>query len=135
MSKRRKKREGQSRNREEAVRADYSGPWSGLQKETRGSIIGLVLVIVALILLLAAGGESGYLGEKIYLVAHFFFGVGYYVIPVLFILLSINFFRAGGHNLTVPALSAGPFFVLSALGLLALIDRTNGTGGLGGWGG
>ena len=133
MSKRRKKREGQSRNREEAVRADYSGPWSGLQKETRGSIIGLVLVIVALILLLAAGGESGYLGEKIYLVAHFFFGVGYYVIPVLFILLSINFFRAGGHNLTVPALSAGPFFVLSALGLLALIDRTNGTGGLGGW--
>ncbi|OGZ08298.1 MAG: hypothetical protein A3D65_01020 [Candidatus Lloydbacteria bacterium RIFCSPHIGHO2_02_FULL_50_13] len=133
MSKKSKKR-----NRGGSTRAEHrheSEPWfwSALREETRGSIIGIACVIIALILFLAAKGEGGYLGEKVYASAHYLFGIGYYVIPLLFVLLSVNFFRAGGHNLAGPALVAGPFFVLSTLGLLSLFDKSDGTAGLGGF--
>lgn len=132
MSKKRKKQYEKEYARKESG-VGGGGFWSGLRPETRSSIVGLVLVIIALILLLAAHGESGYLGAKVYGIAHLFFGVGYYLIPLLFTILGINFFRSGGHNITLPALVAGPFFVLSALGLLALFDSANGDSGLGGW--
>ncbi|MEK7118544.1 MAG: DNA translocase FtsK, partial [Patescibacteria group bacterium] len=106
--------------------------WFGLRKETRSSIVGITFFLFALILMLASLGNGGKLGDKIYIGAHFLFGIGYFVIPALFLLLSINFFRAGGHNIAAPALVAGPFFVLSALGLLSLFDRMNNVLGLGG---
>ena len=107
--------------------------WAGLRDETRNSIVGIFFIILALLLLLAAVGSGGYLGGKIYDAIHFLFGVGYYVLPLLFILLGVNFFRAGGHNIGTPALVAGPFFVLATLGLLALTDRASDTAGLGGF--
>ncbi|OGZ10993.1 MAG: hypothetical protein A3C93_01430 [Candidatus Lloydbacteria bacterium RIFCSPHIGHO2_02_FULL_54_17] len=133
MSKKTKKRNGEERVRETHRGATRFGFWSTLREETRGSITGIACVIIALIFLLAAKGAGGYLGEKIYAGAHFLFGLGYYVIPLLFFLLSINFFRAGGRHLTGPALVAGPFFILSTLGLLALFDRASATDGLGGF--
>lgn len=110
-----------------------AGFWSGLREETRNSIIGILLLIVAIILLVAAFGRGGALGGNIYNGVHFLFGVGYYVIPLLFTLLGINFFRAGGHNFTTPALIAGPFFLISTLGLLALADSASGVSGIGGF--
>src|SRR3989338_4325087 len=110
------------------------GFWSSLQEGTRNSIVGILLVIISLVLFLAAMGSGGYLGNKIYSNTHFLFGVGYYAIPLLFLLLAVNFFRKErGGNFTAPALVAGPFFILSTLGLLALVDTTSGTSGLGGW--
>jgi DNA segregation ATPase FtsK/SpoIIIE, S-DNA-T family len=109
------------------------GFWSGLQEETRNSIIGILLFIVSVILVIAATGNGGFLGGKVYQGIHFLFGIGYYVLPLLFSILAVNFFRAGGHNIATPALVAGPFFLLSSLGLLALMTRTDGTTGLGGF--
>ena len=137
MAKRRKKQQEQERpqrqSRGDKNIADEKGFWSGLRDETRNSIIGLFFIILAIILLFAAFNNGGYLGGMIYNAVHFLFGLGYYVMPALFVLLGINFFRAGGHNFTSPALVAGPFFALSALGLLSLFDQSSLTSGLGGF--
>lgn len=109
------------------------GAWGRLREETRHSIVGIIFTLLALILLFAAWGRGGYLGGRIYEGLHYLFGVGYYTIPLLFIMLAVNFFRARGHNLTTPSLIAGPFFLLSALGLLALFDKDAGVTGWGGW--
>ena len=139
--KKRKKRVSQKQNTTTNRRGDSydrkkenkPGFWAGLRDETRNSIIGLGFVVLALILLFAASGNGGHLGGLMYDGVHFLFGLGYYLIPLLFILLAVNFFRAGGHNFTSPALVASPFFVLSALGLFALIDNASGTAGIGGF--
>ena len=136
MAKRKKQREPEkssrrsSASREETLEVSF---WGSLRDETRNSIVGLFFIIFALILLFAAFNNGGYLGGKIYSAVHFLFGIGYYVLPALFILLGVNFFRAGGHNFTTPALVAGPFFLLASLGLLALFDQVSGTVGLGGF--
>ena len=137
MAKRRKAKTAPMRRTRRSSK-DYEkekkpGLWGGLREETRNSIIGIMLIIIAVILLVAAFGRGGALGGNIYDAVHFLFGIGYYVIPLLFVLLGINFFRAGGHNFTTPALIAGPFFLISTLGLFALMDSTSGTTGLGGF--
>ena len=137
MAKKRKKRGAskatKAREQRESARDNKPGFWGRLREETRNSIIGILLIIISIILLVAAFGKGGNVGGGIYYGVHFLFGVGYYVIPALFLLLGINFFRAGGHNFTTPALVAGPFFIVSSLGLLAMtspIDlTTNGYGG------
>jgi len=136
MAKKRKKQsipEKEKKDRKERA-TPRKGFWSELREETRNSIIGIILIIIALVLLIAAMGNGGYLGGIIYGGIHFLFGLGYYVVPLLFVLLSINFIRLGEkRNITAPALVAGPFFVLAALGLLALGDRVSETAGLGGF--
>jgi S-DNA-T family DNA segregation ATPase FtsK/SpoIIIE len=112
---------------------EKTGLWSGLRDETRNSIVGILLFIVAVVLIIAATGGGGYLGTKTYAGVHYLFGLGYYVLPLLFVILGINFFRAGEHNFTTPALFAGPFFLASVLGLLALFTKTKGILGLGGF--
>jgi hypothetical protein len=126
--KRRSRKETAENKRDQKI-----GFWGGLRDETRNSIIGIFLILIAVILLVAAFGNSGYLGGVIYNTVHFLFGLGYYVLPALFVLLGVNFFRAGGHNFTTPALVAGPFFLLSALGLLSLMDSASLSAGLGGF--
>ena len=117
----------------ENKREQKLGFWGGLRDETRNSIIGILLFLISVILIVAAFGNSGYLGGMIYNAVHFLFGLGYYVLPALFVLLGVNFFRAGGHNFTTPALVAGPFFLLSSLGLLSLLDSASLSAGLGGF--
>jgi S-DNA-T family DNA segregation ATPase FtsK/SpoIIIE len=137
MAKRRKAKatpvRRKSRSNSSYEKESKPGLWGGLREETRNSIIGILLIIIAVILVVAAFGRGGALGGNIYDAVHFLFGIGYYVIPLLFVLLGINFFRAGGHNVTTPALIAGPFFLISTLGLFALMDSASGTAGLGGF--
>jgi S-DNA-T family DNA segregation ATPase FtsK/SpoIIIE len=137
MTKKRKKTRVETRTTRTSIplRKDKEpGFWGSLKPETRNSIIGIIFIILAIILLGAAlQNGDGHLIGKLYGLIHLLFGIGYYVIPLLFILLGVNFFRAGGHNITLPALVAGPFFLLSALGLLSLMDRADGGAGLGGF--
>ncbi len=109
------------------------GLWGGLREETRNSIIGILMFIVAVVLLFSAIGNGGKLGGTVYKGIHFLFGLGYYVVPLLFVLLGINFFRARERSFAMPALVAGPFFILSALGLLSEMSIASGTLGYGGF--
>src|SRR3989338_8058887 len=127
MAKKQKKRNEKNMERKER-RSNYDasskkiGFWGGLRDETRNSIVGILMFIVAVILLFSAMGNGGMLGGNVYDGIHF-----------LFVLLGINFFRARERSFATPALVAGPFFILSALGLLAQMSVAYGTEGFGGF--
>ena len=135
MSKKRKKKNGgtsEKRGGGNNSSNESKGFWGGLREETRNSIIGITFAIVSIIFILAATGIGGPFGGKLYAGIHYLFGIGYYVVPLLFLLLAINFFRAGAHNIAMPALVAGPFFLIASLGLLSLTTKAQGVAGLGG---
>jgi S-DNA-T family DNA segregation ATPase FtsK/SpoIIIE len=128
------------RNGDDARRAGIKeqvkrpGFWKSLREETRRSIIGILLVVFSLFLFFAGLGVGGTVGEFLYAKTDFVFGVGYWVLPFLTLLLSVNFFRAGERSLMGPALFAGPFFILSALGILSFPAVDAGAAqALGGW--
>ena len=136
MAKRKKRKspeKSKARSRAQYEKEKKLGLWGGLRDETRNSIVGIILIMIAIVLIVARFQPDGRLSAGIYSIVHYLFGIGYYVIPLLFILLGINFFRAGEHNFTTPALIAGPFFLISSLGLFSLMDSASGTDGLGGF--
>jgi S-DNA-T family DNA segregation ATPase FtsK/SpoIIIE len=108
------------------------GFWSNLQPETRHSIIGILLVLFSLILAFAGAGRGGIVGNALHNWLHLAFGVGYWLLPILFAVLGWNFARSGNHGLPAPVLVAGPLFVASGLGLLAQITVDGGIQGIGG---
>ena len=101
---------------------DRPGHWGRLKEETRHSIIGIFLAITVLLLSLAPFGKGGFVGGKLYFGLHFLFGSGYGLLPTLLALLSWNFLRARKEDFTTPALIAGPFFLISGLGLLSILQ-------------
>lgn len=125
-------RKPQKRSKKQEIPEESVGFWSGLKEETRHSIIGIGLALFAVILCVAGFGQGGFVGQKLYQGIHYIFGVGYWVVPVLFLILGVNFLRTGGHGLPVPALITGPFFLISALGLLSSANTGLGIAGLGG---
>lgn len=131
---RKDKRRGNRETSKYSDRRERPGFWRGLREETRRSIIGILFVVLAFLLFFAGLGSGGIIGESIFHGTHFVFGVGYWALPILSLLLGINFFRATERSLTGPALISGPFFVLSALGLLSLPSvRASAEDALGGW--
>lgn len=132
MAKKQKKQKREERDMREKTKED--GFWSSLKEETRNSVIGVTFIILSIILILAGFGSGGLIGNNLYRGMHFVFGVGYWLLPLCSFLLGVNFFRSVDRNVTGLALIAGPFFILSTLGLLSLPAHGGvSTDALGGW--
>lgn len=129
-----KGRNGRTDDRRADNRAPRPGPWRSLKEGTRRSIIGILLLVLSVFLILAGFGTGGTIGTSIYDATHFVFGVGYWVLPLLALLLAVNYFRAEERSLLGPALFAGPFFIFSALALLSFNAIDGGAeNAYGGW--
>lgn len=83
------------RKKKEKNPINLKAPSLDVKTETAKSIYGVLSVIVAVLFLLAPMGIGGRLGEWVYtsLGSSGLFGLGYFLIPLVFIALAIGFFR------------------------------------------
>lgn len=91
---------------------------SYLQEETVRAIVAVVLFVLALFLLLSAFGKGGFVGQKSYEIFSYLFGIGYYLLPILFVILSVSFFRSLHKKLALTHSIGGLLFFVSALSLV-----------------
>ncbi|HYC34111.1 MAG TPA: DNA translocase FtsK 4TM domain-containing protein, partial [Candidatus Paceibacterota bacterium] len=98
---------------------DASYPRS-LKNETVQSIVAILFFIVAFFLLLASLGKAGVVGNNIYAFFKMLCGVGYFLMPVLCILLGIAFGRSLSRRLPVLKIIGGLVFFISGLGLIEI---------------
>ncbi len=108
--------------------------WKSLREETRHSILGIFFVLIGVVFLFAPFGKGGLVGDSTYHFFTYLFGVGYYLIPAILMLVSINFFRARENTFARPILIAALLFVFSGLGLLSIIHSDRIGGGVVGFG-
>ncbi len=92
-----------------------------LKDETVSWIFAVSFFVLFIIFILAPLKMAGGVGDKIYGILKVLFGLGYFLIPLLSILLSISFAKSIKHSFGVTrAIGAGLFFLSS----LALFDLT-----------
>ncbi|MSU45264.1 MAG: DNA translocase FtsK [Candidatus Zambryskibacteria bacterium] len=89
-----------------------------LQEETVRAIVAVVLFVLALFLLLSAFGKGGVVGRKSFETFSYLFGIGYYLLPILFVILSVSFFRSLHKKLALTHSIGGLLFFVSALSLV-----------------
>lgn len=95
-------------------------------RETRNAILGVVSIVVAVILLLAAFGIGGQVGGVIYRFFTYLFGVGYYLISIVFILLAISLFRSEERDFAKRQIIGSVLLFISSLGLVDLVLGSRG---------
>jgi len=101
------------------------------KKETLEGISAIIFIIVSIFLLLAAFGKAGVVGVFFYTQLTKLFGIGYYILPVILIVLGVSFIKSLNHNLAWPKLLGAGIFTLSSIGLINLLLGKGGiVGGL-----
>jgi S-DNA-T family DNA segregation ATPase FtsK/SpoIIIE len=112
---------------------------SYLQKETINAITAVVFFVLAVFLVLSSGplDKAGKVGVGTYKIFHYLFGVGYYLLPILFFILCVSFFRSLQKKLALTHTVGGLLFFIASLSLVNIIippktvgDITTESGGI-----
>ena len=104
-----------------------------IREETFRSIVAILLFVASFILLMGAAGKAGWLGKELYSLFDLsLFGIGYYLIPLVLMILGIAFLKDLERKISMFKLSSGVLFFLSSLTLLAIwfTDRGGAVGTL-----
>jgi len=97
-----------------------------LKEETVRAIVAVIFFVVSIFLLLSAFNKGGFVGAKAFDGLTFLFGVGYYILPILFMILSVSFFRTLHKRLALTHSIGGIIFFVSSLSLLNISMPTKG---------
>ncbi len=99
-----------------------------LHRDTKLSAIAIIFLGLAVVLLLASFGEGGPVGDFIYNNFQNLLGLGYYLIPLILVLISVMFLTGDKRTFLSVTLAGAGFFVIAGLGLLDIVYP--GEGGL-----
>lgn len=103
----------------------------GLQTGTKHGILAVIFFVLALFFLMSAFSKAGVAGEFFYSKLHFLLGVGYILLPSLFILLAISFMKSVTPNIGWARTISSIMFLLSSLGMIDIASNTHAGGLLG----
>jgi S-DNA-T family DNA segregation ATPase FtsK/SpoIIIE len=95
-----------------------------LKTETKHGIWAVVFFVLALFLIMASFSMGGVAGRFLYSVLHYLLGVGYSLLPVLFILLGFSFVKSEKPNIGLIRVASSILFLLSGLGLFDIASNT-----------
>ncbi len=99
-----------------------------LQEETLRAIVAVVFFVLGVFLTLSSGpiSKGGKVGTLAYSAFHFLFGIGYYLLPILFFILCVSFFRSLHKKLALTHSIGGVLFFISSLAFINIILTGNG---------
>lgn len=91
-----------------------------LKDDTVSWIFAVSFFVLFIIFILAPLNMAGNVGDKVYGALKILFGFGYFILPILFLLLSISFAKSIKHSLGTTRAIGSLLFFLSSLALLDL---------------
>jgi DNA segregation ATPase FtsK/SpoIIIE, S-DNA-T family len=100
--------------------------WVALKKETTEGILAILFIIISFFLILAPFNKAGFVGEKVYVFFDFLFGIGYYLLPLILLVLGISFIKSLSHNLAWPKILGAVLFVISGISLIDILFEKGG---------
>jgi DNA segregation ATPase FtsK/SpoIIIE, S-DNA-T family len=105
------------------------GGMVSLQKETLQGIIAIFFFVIAVFFMLSAFSKAGLVGNVTFEFFSYLFGWGYYLVPILFIILCISFFNSLKRRLALTHTIGGLLFFVSSLSLLNIFTEKGGVVG------
>ena len=118
-----------AKNQKKKTRGNDLGTVSILElvsRETLNAIAGVLSLVLATFLLLGAFDKAGRVGTTTYEWLSYFFGIGYYLLPTVFLLLAISFLQNRERGFALPQFFGSFLLFVSSLGLVNLISSRGG---------
>ncbi len=123
-----RKKGSKNKHNDDSDISERVGFWNDLKDETKHTVKGVVYFLVTLILVAAALHKGGVAGEMFFNGLTYCFGVGYYILPAIFLIFSISAFKGEARKIALPQTIGALVFFLSALGLIQI--SSNGSAGV-----
>ncbi|MCB9805980.1 DNA translocase FtsK 4TM domain-containing protein [Candidatus Nomurabacteria bacterium] len=105
---------------------EKKGFFSSLKQETTEGITAIVFIVISIFLLFSAFGKAGNVGRWSFDILEMLFGIGYYLLPMILLILGISFLAQLRHNLATPKIIGSVLFFIAGLGLVELIFKRGG---------
>lgn len=102
--------------------------FSDLKEDTVRGIWGILFLSMALFFTLASLDLAGIAGLTTYHGLSFFFGVGYFLLPIIFLTVGVSFFRSFEHSFGILKSISAAVFLVAGLGLIDVL--LTGRGGI-----
>lgn len=102
-----------------------------LKTETKHGILAVVFFVLALFFLMSAFNMAGIAGKFLYEKFYYLLGVGYILLPSLFILLGSSFIKSETPNIGWTRVVSSIMFLLSSLGMIDIASGIHSGGILG----
>lgn len=103
----------------------------GLKTHTKHGIIGVIFFVFALFFLMSMFSATGMAGEFIYEKLYYLMGVGYILLPIVFILLGYSFVKSETPNIGWLHAVSGIMFLLAGEGMIDIASGKHSGGLLG----
>ena len=92
-----------------------------LHPDTKKSVFAIIFLAFALVLILARFGKSGPVGQYAYNFFNWLFGVGYFLLPLILIIMAVVFLTSERRKIYSITFFGAVVFVLSSLGLIDIL--------------
>jgi len=103
----------------------------GLKSQTKHGIIAIIFFVLALFFLMSAINIAGVAGSFVYEKLGYLLGVGYILLPALFVMLGFSFIKSETPNIGWMRVISGVMFLLSGLGIIDVVSGKHAGGLLG----
>lgn len=97
-----------------------------ISRETTNTILGILSMVISLFFLLAAFQAGGRVGNATYQFLSYLSGVGYYLLPIVFILVAVSLLHEREREFALPQILGSALLFLSSLGLVNLVSDRGG---------
>ncbi|MEO8638047.1 MAG: DNA translocase FtsK [Candidatus Taylorbacteria bacterium] len=105
-----------------------SSPWQSrlnilryTKDETKQGVFAIVFFILGVFFVLSSFHKSGPVGEKIFVLFKQLFGLGYFLLPLFFFILTLTFLKSLKQNFNLSKVIFSFFALAASLGILDLI--------------
>ena len=97
-----------------------------LKKETIDAVWAIIFFFMALFLVLAAWSKGGIVGSYSHEFFDYLLGIGYYLLPIAFVMLGISFLHSRNQKFALTKVIGSILFLLSSMGVVNLLDTGKG---------
>lgn len=111
------------KNKKEAPIYLPDNPLKKLKRETKHSILAVTFFVLAILTVLASLDLSGLVGQKLFSAFTWLSGVGYFLLPVIFIMLAISFLKQEEREFSGLKTIGALLFFISGLGIISSLAR------------
>ena len=105
-------------NKKSKFKSDYK---NGIKQETKQAVIAIIFFVLAVLSLLAPFHLADPVGKYTYDFLRNWFGFGYFLLPIVFIMTAISFLKGVERKFNTIKLIAILLFLFSGLGLIHLL--------------
>ncbi|MEK7213663.1 MAG: DNA translocase FtsK 4TM domain-containing protein [Patescibacteria group bacterium] len=105
---------------------DKSDSKSSIKRETLQAVFAILFFALAVLAILASMGKAGFVGAYAYKILKKLFGLGYFLLPISFIMLGISFIIGIKRKFQIFKIIGVIIFLVSGLGLVDLLVAREG---------